>query len=197
MIERLPHRQRRLVALVILLGVVIVLCGVLYLPFAYLQRQEAALAAGQRRVAELRARVPLREELLAQERQLKEAGDLKEALLPGSTPAVAAAQLQGDLSGLAAAMGGEIASVQILDPEEAAPFARIGLRLQMSGDIATMRDFLYAVETRNPVLVVRSMDLASREADAGGNEENPVLSGTFEIFGYAPRSILPEASTAK
>ncbi|MEK0083347.1 type II secretion system protein GspM [Benzoatithermus flavus] len=196
MIERLPPRQRRYLALLILVAAVIVLCGILYLPFAYLQRQEAALAAGQRRIAELRARVPLREELLAQERRLKESGDLKEALLPGSTPAVAAAQLQGDLSGLAAAMGGEIATVQILDPEEAAPFVRIGLRLTMSGDIATMRDFLYAVETRNPVLVVRSMDLASR-SEAGMADENPTLNGTFEIFGYAPRSIMPEGSTPK
>jgi hypothetical protein len=74
---------------------------------------------------------------------------------------------------------------------------RIGLRLTMSGDIATMRDFLYAVETRNPALVVRSMDLASRAAEGGGLDENPTLSGTFEIFGYAPRSILPESSTAR
>jgi hypothetical protein len=196
-IERLPPRQRRLLALLILIAVVLVLCGVAYLPFAYLQRQDAAIAAGQRRIAELRARVPLREELLARQRQLEQSGELKEALLPGSTPAVAAAQLQGDLSGLAAAMGGEIATVQILEPEEAAPFVRIGLRLTMSGDVATMRDFLYAVETRNPVLVVRSMDLASRAPEAGGGDENPILSGTFEVFGYAPRSIMPDISTPK
>ena len=95
--------------------------AVIWFPLAYLQRQDAALAAGERRIEELRARVPGREQLLAQERELADSMDMDRALLSGSTPAVAAAQLQGDLAGLAAAMGGEITTVQILEPEPAPP----------------------------------------------------------------------------
>ena len=87
-------------------------------------------------------------------------------------------------------MGGEITTVQILEPEEAAPFARIGLRLSLSGDMATVRDFLYAVETREPMLIVRRMDLAVSGLAGEESAENPPLAATFEVYGYAPGAIL-------
>ena len=196
MIARLPPRQRRVVAVGILLLLLALLAGLAWLPFAYLERRAEALAAGQRRIAELRARVPVREEILARQRELEQAGSLQDALLAGSTPSVAAAQLQGDLSALAAAMGGAVSSVQILEPEEAPPFVRIGLRLSMTGDTATMRDFLYAVETRDPVLIVRSMSLASPAPEAADAAADPELTASFEVYGYAPRSVLPDAENA-
>jgi Tfp pilus assembly protein PilO len=190
MIERLPPLQRRILALLILAVLVLGLAGALWVPLAYLQREEAALEAGRQRIAELQARVPGREELLAQARLLEDSMDMGRALLPGSTPAVAAAQLQGDLAGLAAAMGGEVTTVQILEAEEAPPFARIGLRLALSGDTATVRDFLYAVETREPMLIVRRMDLTTASGQSDETAENPMLAATFEIYGYAPAAIL-------
>ena len=190
MIDRLLPSQRRILALGILGLVVLAVAAAVWFPMAYLQRQDAALVAGEHRIDELRARVPGREQLLAQERELADSTDMDRALLSGSTPAVAAAQLQGDLAGLAAAMGGEVTTVQILDPEEAAPFARIGLRLSVTGDIATVRDFLYAVETREPMLIVRHMELANGAAQTDDSPENPSLAATFEIYGYAPAAIL-------
>lgn len=190
MIARLPARQRRFVALGVLGLVTLLLAGLVWLPMAYLERQHAALAAGQQRVDELRARVPAREELLARLQELEGSGSLQEALLAGSTPAVAAAQLQGDLSALAAAMGGEIVAIQILEPEEAPPFVRIGLRLTMTGDIATMRDFLYAIETRNPVLIVSSMNLVTASSEAADVAADPELNASFEVYGYAPQAII-------
>lgn len=190
MIARLPPRQRRLLAIGVLALVVALLAGLVWLPIAYLERQGAALAAGQRRVEELRARIPVRDELLARLRELEQSGNLEEALLAGSTPAVAAAQLQGDLSSLVAAMGGEVVTVQILEPEETPPFVRIGLRLTMTGDTATMRDLLYAIETRNPVLIVSGMNLVASAQEAADAAADPELNATFEVYGYAPRTIL-------
>ena len=92
------------------------------------------------------------------------------------------------VSGLS--MGGEITTAQILEPEEAAPFARIGLRLSLRGDTATVRDFLYAVETREPMLIVRRMDLGGSGLADNESVENPTLSATFEVYGYAPGAIL-------
>ena len=190
MIERLTMPQRRVLALSILGLLLLALIGAVALPLVYLQRQDAELAAGARRMSELEARIPGRERLLAEERELQSSLDTERALLPGSTPAVAAAQLQGDLAGLAAAMGGEITTVQILEPEEAAPFARIGLRLSLVGDTATVRDFLYAVETREPMLIVRRMELGGSNVAGDASPENPVLGATIEVYGYAPGAIL-------
>ena len=190
MIGTLSAGRRRLLALALLGLLLVAVTAAVLLPFLYLQRQSAALAAGARRNAELEARIPAREQLLEQERELQGSLDTERTLLPGSTPAVAAAQLQGDLAGLAAAMGGEITTAQILEPEEAAPFARIGLRLSLRGDTATVRDFLYAVETREPMLIVRRMDLGGSSLADNESVENPTLSATFEVYGYAPGAIL-------
>lgn len=191
MIDRLPSAQQRALAILLLLLVVGLFGAALAVPLVFLRGQDAALAEGGRRIRELTARLPGREALLAQEQDLRGAVDAERTLLPGSTPAVAAAQLQGDLSSLAAAMGGEITTVQILEPEPAPPFARIGLRLSLSGDMATVRDFLYAVETREPMLIVRRMDLAIAAAGAAQSPENPPLAATFEVYGYAPGNVLP------
>lgn len=190
MIGTLSAGRRRLLALALLGLLLVAVAAAVLLPFLYLQRQGAALAAGAHRNAELEAKIPAREQLLEQERELQGSLDTERTLLPGSTPAVAAAQLQGDLAGLAAAMGGEITTAQILEPEEAAPFARIGLRLSLRGDTATVRDFLYAVETREPMLIVRRMDLGGSSLADNESVENPTLSATFEVYGYAPGAIL-------
>jgi hypothetical protein len=188
--ERLPPAQQRAVALLLAALLVAASGAAVWLPIAYLRGQDATLAADAKRIAEFQARIPGREMLLAQEHELQGTLETERTLLPGSTPAVAAAQLQGNLSGLAAAMGGEITTVQILEPEEAAPFARIGLRLSLSGDMATVRDFLYAMETREPMLIVRRMDLAVSGVAADESAENPPLAATFEVYGYAPGAIL-------
>ena len=190
MIGEMSASRRRLLALALLGLLLVAVTAAVLLPFLYLQRQGAALAAGAHRNAELEAKIPAREQLLEQERELQGSLDTERTLLPGSTPAVAAAQLQGDLAGLAAAMGGEITTAQILEPEEAAPFARIGLRLSLRGDTATVRDFLYAVETREPMLIVRRMDLGGSSLADNESVENPTLSATFEVYGYAPGAIL-------
>lgn len=190
MIDRLPPSQQRALALLLLLLTLVLLAAAVLAPFGYLRSEDQALERGAGRIAELQARLPGREELLVQERELQSAVDAERTLLPGSTPAVAAAQLQGDLAGLAAAMGGEITTVQILDPEATPPFARIGLRLSLSGDMATVRDFLYSVETREPMLIVRRMDLSVAAARDESSSENPPLAATFEIYGYAPGSVL-------
>ena len=189
--DRLSPSQQRLLAVALLVLVLVLVVAAVGAPWAYLRGQETALAGGAERLAALEERIPGRDALLAEERELKGALDTERTLLPGSTPAVAAAQLQGDLAGLAAAMGGDIPTVQILEPEEAAPFVRIGLRLSLDGDMATVRDFLYAVETREPMLIVRRMDLALGNSAESGEAENPPLVATFEIYGYAPGAILP------
>ena len=187
MIDGLSDGARRALALAILAGLLLVAGGVVAVPAWLAYRERAGLAAIERRIAELRGRLPGREGLLAEERLLGRGEGLERALLRGSTPAVAAAGLQGDLTALASAMGATVASVQILDPEAASPFTEVGLRLTMGADISTLRDFLYAVETREPVLVLRSFSLA-RADGAGGDQILPggtePLTATLQIHGY-------------
>ena len=174
MIRSLPSGARRALAFGLLGVVVAALVAVVAVPLLLLQGYRSELAGVERRIARLAARAPDREQLLAEERAL--AGESADRLLlRGATPGVAAAQLQGDLTALASALGANVASVQILEPSQVPPYIDVGLRLTMTADIGTLRDFLYTVENRDPVMLVRGFQLSHPEtvATAAGADPPP------------------------
>ena len=83
-------------------------------------------------------------------------------------------------------MGAAVASVQILDPEPADAFTDIGLRLTMTADISTLRDFLYAVEARDPILLVRAFSAQPQRAQRwhGVLARHGAAHGDGEVHGY-------------
>ena len=163
MIASLSPAARRALAFALLALAILAGAAAVAAPAVLWRHYETELATVERHVADLQAQVPARERLLQEERRLG-TETAERSLLRGSTPGVAAAQLQGDLTALASAMGAAVASVQILDPEPADAFTDIGLRLTMTADISTLRDFLYAVEARDPILLVRAFSLSPRRA---------------------------------
>jgi hypothetical protein len=189
---------RRALALALLAALVLLAAAAVAVPVVLIRDGRAGLAATERRIAQLTARLPARERLLDEERVLAE-DQPDRILLRGSTPAVAAAQLQGDLTALASAMGAAVASVQILDPEPAPPYVDVGLRLSMTADVSTLRDFLYAVETREPVMVVRAFSLSRAEGGADGIPAPPgtePLTATLEVHGYLAAPAASSSSSA-
>ena len=199
MIERLSERGRRALALGLLAAVALLAVAAAAVPAWLAHRQRTEIAALERRIVDLRRRLPAREGLIAEERLLGRADALERALLRGSTPALAAAALQGDLTALASAMGAVVTSVQILDSEPAPPFTDVGLRLTMVSDVSTLRDFLYAVETREPLMIVRAFSLSGGEGGAGGGDPPPPgtepLTATLEVHGYLAAPV-PAASSS-
>ena len=186
-VERLSERGRRALALGLLAAVVLLAVAAAAVPAWLVYRQRTELVSLERRIVDLRRRLPAREGLIAEERLLGRADSLERALLRGSTPALAAAALQGDVTALASAMGAVVTSVQILDAEPAPPFTDVGLRLTMVSDISTLRDFLYAVETREPVMLLRSFSLGRADGGSGGEPlpgGSEPLTTTVEIRGY-------------
>lgn len=185
MIASLPAAARRALAFAILALLILTAAAAVVAPAFLWRHYQTQLAAVERHIADLQARVPARERLLQEERALG-TETAERVLLRGSTPGVAAAQLQGDLTALASAMGANVSSVQILDPDQAPPFIDVGLRLTMTADISTLRDFLYAVEARDPVLLVRAFSLSRGERAEGGTASpgTEPLTATVEVHGY-------------
>ena len=183
MIEGLQPSGRRALAVGLLVAAVLAAAGIVYLPFWLVAHEERELARANAQINEIADRLPLRERLLAEERALQRTTDLDKVLLRAPTPGVAAAQLQGDLANLATDTAMAVTSVQILEPAPAPPFTRIGLRLSMTGDVAALRDFLYAVETRVPVLVIDSLGLIAPETLSDASVA-PQLTATVELHGW-------------
>lgn len=117
---------------------------------------------------------------LANERQGRVRG--QEALLTGSSDAVAAAALQSLLKDMVAAEGVRINSAGTLPPETQGDFRRVGIRIAFSGDLKSLTTVLKGIEGAHPVLAVGDLELNA----AGGTEEDkiPNLAVTLDVFGY-------------
>lgn len=182
----IPASARRLIALLILLALVVGIGFVASLPFSVLARQDATLQQFGRQTAEFEQRLGLREGLLAEQRLLERASEADQTLIQAETPALAAAELQRELSALVAQGGGALESVQSLGPVETPPFVKIPIRVSFTGSLEGLRSFLYAVEQHAPVLLVDELSVAEtivyREDDGS---EQPALSTVIEVFGYA------------
>jgi general secretion pathway protein M len=186
MIGSLPAGVRRALALGILAALLLGAAGLVWLPFAVMDRQEAEIARLDQRARELEARQGTREQLLAEQQLLERASEADRTLVQADTPALAGAEMQRVLTGLVEAGGGDIESVQVLEPTLRAPFVQISIRLSFTGTIEGLRAFLYAVERHAPVLLVH--DLAVTEAMIYGDDGEPrpsQLYSTVEVLAFA------------
>ena len=190
MIDRLLPSQRRLLALAILGVLVLAIAAIVWFPLAYLQQLDLSLDAGERHIAELQARVPGREDLLAEVRKLGDLLDMERALLPAAPRPWRRRNCRAISPAWRRPWAARLRPCRFWSPRRWRHSPGIGLRLSVVGDTATVRDFLYAVETREPMLIVRRMELSNGAAQADDLPENPSLAATFEIYGYAPASIL-------
>lgn len=183
MIERVPAGARRPLAIGLLVLLVGLVAAIAWLPFWLIARERQELATLEAEIRTLNTRLPLRDQLLAEARALEQSTDLQGVLMQGETAAVAAAELQGELTALAAASGVGVSSVQSVEPSADGPFTRVGLRFALNGDIASLRDLLYAIETGTPALVVDELSLSGSELGADA-ETAGELQTTVELHGW-------------
>lgn len=197
MIENLSAGARRALALTLAGLAAVLLVGIVAAPLALAYVWRGELTSVEARIDQLKSRVPRRERLVDEKREL-ESMSAERLLVRASSPGVAAAQLQGDMQQLATALGTSIASFQVLEPASAPPYTDVGLRLTMTADISTLRDFLYAVETRDPVMIVRSFSVSRNESGTEGMlpPGTEPLTATLEVHAYLAPPAAAGAGTA-
>ncbi|MFO1035954.1 MAG: type II secretion system protein GspM [Geminicoccaceae bacterium] len=194
MMDRLSPSARKLVAVLVLVLVVAAVAALAAAPWLLLRHQDEELARVDKRLEDLRARLPLRDELTAKLRALQQNGAADQAIVRGATSAIAAASLQEKLAGLATEQNVAVDRVQILESEAAAPYVKVGLRIDVSGTVESVRNLLYTIETGQPVLFVRAMDLRLPEASDTSTGPSDMLAGSIEVFAYAEVQEAPQPS---
>jgi len=108
-------------------------------------------------------------------------------LLTGASDAVAAAELQSSLKDIVEGEGSTIMSAAILPVEAEGAFRRVGLRIAFSGDMELLTTVLLQIEESHPMLLVRDFDV--HQSNTGeGDQENPMLAVSLDVFGYRARS---------
>lgn len=111
--------------------------------------------------------------------------------LSGDTDALAAAQLQADVSGIIQKHDGQLRSVQILPVASDGEFKRVSVRVQLTGTLSSLTRILYSLEGRRPFVFVDNLDIKNRRARRSRRnrqqqqaEAEPELVIRFDLFGY-------------
>ena len=170
------------------LGLVLVTLGGLYflavapLLGVYADRQER-LEDGRMLLPRLRAAAAALPELRAQVAELRAAARTRKVTLDGASDAIASANLQSRIEGLAGAAGATIGSTESLPPETRDGYRRIGLRFALNGPYETLVKLLAKLAEATPPLIVDNLQIHG-VLRRPGMPNGDTLDGTFDVYGF-------------
>ncbi|MFE0759005.1 type II secretion system protein GspM [Inquilinus sp. NPDC058860] len=176
------HIGPRWIALAIL-GIVVAL------PLAGLAVEaRMLLRAGEER-DEIAARVADLERVAARQPGLLQRRDALRAslgqgdrFLAGANAAIGGANLQRLVGTIIDGAGAQMEDAAVLPAREEGAYLRVGLRVTLSTRIDPLQRVLYAVESGLPDLFIDDLEIRTAEPGAA----DPVLSITFQVYGYMP-----------
>lgn len=161
------------------LGYVVVVAPVVDL---YTQR-EAALADKRtlaHRLDAIATGLPrLRNELA----ELQAAAGSRKIVLDGTSDAIASANLQSRLEELATSTDVTIGSTEAVPAENRGPYRRIGLRLAVSGEYASIVKLLGAIDVAAPPIVLSNLQIHAMVRPVADPSSARIDAG-FEVYGF-------------
>jgi len=182
--------QQRLLALALLLLVLLGLGGGLTwaLTAAFTHYRQPLEEDGFRlqRFLQTAAR---KDALQQQVERLRQQHQAQGYLLAHTTPALASADLQQRVSALVAQHGGQLRSTQVAPVQLEENYARIGIRVQMTGALDTLLNLFYELEAGRPLLQLDNIRITPqrrRRFRHGQEQAEPavMLNINFDLIGY-------------
>jgi Tfp pilus assembly protein PilO len=107
----------------------------------YLAQKEALLKALETARAQIKMREP--------------------KLLTGDTPSVSASDLQETVQAMATREGTQVITTRVLNPEAAGSFSKIGIQLEIGGQIQQIANLIRGIETAPKLLVIDEINVRS------------------------------------
>ena len=82
-------------------------------------------------------------------------------LLTGDTPSVSASDLQETVQAMASREGTQVITTRVLNPEPAGSFSKIGIQLEIGGQIHQIVSLIRGIETASKLLVIDEINMRS------------------------------------
>lgn len=191
MMQTLPKRQQRHLAAGILGASVLLLLAIIVLP---VWKAHAAYTARidqlQSRLVRLQSHVAANEALRPQYEQLIRSQTTSGHQLKSDTAAVAAAELQRIVKGIANKNATHILSTQIIPAAEEQGFIRVALRVHLRGPLEGIVQSLYDIEASATFLFLDKMSIRG-SARRRILSDRPVnqFDNEFELIAYMPKPL--------
>ena len=185
--QRLSARERVLAggALLALL-LVVVRYGIIEPYLNYAARLEEEIEQEAQRVAKMQRQRGRREQIATQVNVLRQRfQEMRHKLIPGGTPALAAAHLQERLQTLAGQSGLELVTTQVMRDETVGEFRKIAVQVTVRGELPAVANFVAGVEYGDWLLAVTTLEVRSTYNVRIRPKEGPrnPLTITLEVGG--------------
>jgi len=150
----------------------------------YLGRKEALLASLEAARAQIKAQEP--------------------KLLTGDTASVSASDLQETIQAMATREGTQVITTRVLNPEPAGSFSKIGIQMEIGGQIQQIANLIRGIENAPKLLVIDEVNVRSLFRPVGfpqpqGVPQAPVqnlrISLTVAGFARAPGTTAPKTGS--
>ena len=163
--------------LCIILAVII---GILWPALRWYDGRQQRLAAGREQVAEILAEEKMLPELRQQAHAAALAAADAQVLLAGPSDAIAAANLELDLAGLAASSGASLTSTEVLPAQMAGALGQIGISVEVTADWPALTDLLVSIESARPRMIVDGLIIRSGAFGPPGTS----LQASFSVLAF-------------
>jgi len=195
--QRLSARERVLggVALLALL-LVVIRYGIVESYLAYTGHLEEEIEQEVQRVAKMQRQHSRREQIATQVNVLRQRfRETRQRLIPGGTPALAAAHLQERIQTLASQSGLELVTTQVMRDEAVGEFRKIAVQVTLRGELPAVADFVAGVEYGDWLLAVTTLEVRSTYNLRVRPKEGPrnPLTITLEVGGIMQGTETPAA----
>ncbi len=113
--------------------------------------------------------------------------------LPGNTDALAAAELQENITSTIERHGGKQRSIQILPVANDGDFRKVTVRVQLTATLGAFTRILHSLEAARPFVFIDNLDIKNRRARTRQKDpkatQNPELVIRFDLYGYLRPSL--------
>lgn len=191
MIEKLDRKQRRLLALAILLLALALVFSITVLPVLLANQHYRDTIAGlEGRLQQLQRAAAIGDTLQPQYEQLKRWKTSDAQYLKSNSAALAAAELQRLVKRIIVSKNAEVVSTQILTTRQEEGFDRVALKVRIRGELENIIQAFYVIETGEPFVFMDNVSVrASRGRRVRGQAPTlQTLDIDMELIGYMPHS---------
>ena len=191
MMEKLNLKQRRLLALTILVLALGAVFSVTVLPILLANHYYQDTIAGlENRLHQLQRAAAIGDTLQPQYEQLKSWQASNAQYLKSNSVALATAELQSLVKRILVAKNAEVVSTQILATGQEEGFDRVSLKVRIRGELEGIVQAFYVLETAEPFVFLDNVSIRANLGRRVRGHTPPVqrLDIDLELIGYMPHS---------
>jgi general secretion pathway protein M len=196
MMQKLNNKQQRWLAVGLLVGIIILLCAVIFIPwYSAFKSTVDEFDDLMFRVKRYERVIASRDEVLREVEQGREKVNALGYFYTQETSSLVAAELQKRIKAIVQRAGGDITSTQVLPHKDRDELLQITVKVRLSGDMEMLRSLLYDIEVAKPLLTIEEMNITPktsafrRRNKAKKNAQNDKVTVTLQIAGYMRKEL--------